>query len=67
MPTSDDTVLVECQAPEEMCYVQLGMFQLPWVYQEAKTESGATKEKGEFHPCGDIYQGGRMGVIAKEK
>jgi hypothetical protein len=36
------------------------MFQPPWVYQEAKTESGATKEKGEFHPCGDIYQDGWM-------
>lgn len=29
---------------------------------------GKGKDKGEFHPChsGDMYQNGRLGVIAKE-
>lgn len=32
-----------------MCYVQLGMFQLPWVYQEAKTKSGARGRQNFTH------------------
>lgn len=27
---------------------------------------GKGKDRGEFHPCGDIYQDGGMGVTAKE-